>query len=77
MNREELSKILDGRQYRDEITKEEIEKANEAGLVVVYGASDDIMEVVGAMDDELYPSNGESIRINKQAEIVKKGGKGI
>jgi hypothetical protein len=52
MTKEELAAILNGRQYRDEITNDEAQAAKDAGLVVVFGASDDLMELRGAVDDE-------------------------
>ena len=52
MSKEELAAKLNGRQYRDEMTKDEESAARAAGLVVVFGASDDLMEFRGAVDDE-------------------------
>jgi hypothetical protein len=52
MNKEELAKLLDGRDYRVELTDAEEKKAKAAGLVVVFGASDDLMEFRGAIHDE-------------------------
>lgn len=53
MTAKELANLLDGREYGSEITKEEIKIAKESGLVVVFGASDDLMEFCGAIDDEV------------------------
>jgi hypothetical protein len=44
MTKEELAGKLDGREYGDEITQAEVEQAKDAGLVVVFGASDDLIE---------------------------------
>ena len=52
MNPEELAAVLDGRQYRNEITKEEEELAKKHRLVVVFGASDDLVEFRGFIRDE-------------------------
>jgi len=52
MNAQELAARLDGREYGSEITKEEAAEAKAAGLVVVYGYSDDNMEFDGAFRDE-------------------------
>lgn len=46
----ELATRLDGRSYRAEITKDEERLAREAGLVVVFGYSDDAVELSGAID---------------------------
>lgn len=53
MTTDELAAILNGREYRKEITRDEAHAAAESGLVVVYGASDDLMEFEGAISDEL------------------------
>jgi len=58
MTKEELAALLNGRQYRNEMTKGEEAAAKTAGLVVIFGASDDLMEIRGAVDDEVYP-NGD------------------
>ena len=48
MNKEELAKLLDGRKYGSELSHEEGLAAEAAGLVVVFGASHDLMEFRGA-----------------------------
>lgn len=53
MTKEELAARLNGRQYRNEITAGEAAEAKAAGLVVVYGYSDDNMEFEGAIRDEI------------------------
>ena len=53
MTKEELSVILDGRERGKEISKEEQKAAKESGLVVVFGASDDLMEFDGAIYNEV------------------------
>ena len=53
MNKEKFAAMLNGREYRNEITKDEAAQAKAAGLVVVYGASDDLMEFAGALYDEV------------------------
>lgn len=49
MTKESLAAILNGRTYGDEITKEEEAQAKAAELVVIYGASDDLVEFGGAI----------------------------
>lgn len=53
MTKEEFAKLLNGRMYREEITPDEIKLAKENGLLVIYGASDDLAEVRGAYDTEI------------------------
>jgi hypothetical protein len=54
----ELAALLNGREYCREITKAEREQAKADGLVVVFGASDDLMEFRGAIADELGAYDG-------------------
>lgn len=58
MDAKELAALLNGREYSNEITPEESAQAKAAGLVVVYGASDDLMELAGAIHDEVGCSDG-------------------
>lgn len=53
MTPEELAAKLDGREIGEEITPEESEEARAAGLLVLYGASDDLLEAEGAFRDEV------------------------
>ncbi len=60
----ELAAILTGREYRLEISDSEEVLAKAAGLVVVFGASDDLMEFRGAISDELGAWNGTTARLS-------------
>jgi hypothetical protein len=53
MTKEELAALLNGRKRRNEITNQEEQQAKDAGLVVVFGCSDDLMEFRGAIYDEV------------------------
>ena len=53
MTKEQFAAILNGREYGKELHPTERDFAKECGLVVVYGYSDDNMEFVGAIDDEV------------------------
>lgn len=53
MTAQQLASILDGREYCREITKDEQSAARKAGLVVVFGYSDDLVELRGAIEDEV------------------------
>lgn len=53
MTAKELTAMLDGREVLGEISRVESETAKEAGLIVVYGYSDDNVEFRGAIDDEV------------------------
>lgn len=58
MTKDELAAKINGRQIGKEITGAEINAAKKAGLVVVYGASDDLMEFEGAISDEVGAYEG-------------------
>ena len=58
MTKEELAARLTGRECRAELSGGDIRDAKAAGLVVVYGASDDLMEFDGAIRDEVGVYNG-------------------
>lgn len=48
MNIKEYAKSISGKEYGyPQFTKEEIETAEENGFIIVYGASDDLMEFDG------------------------------
>lgn len=53
MNIKEFADLLNGREYCQEMTKEECLLAKQKGIVVVFGASDDLMEFRGAIHDEV------------------------
>ena len=58
MDKNELAKVLNGREYGNEIDRELEQAAKESELVVVFGASDDLMELRGWMNEELGAYNG-------------------
>jgi len=53
MTKEEFAALLNGREYLKEISISEIMAAKRSGLVVIFGASDDLIEIRGAVSDEL------------------------
>lgn len=52
LSKELLAGLLTGREYGKEMAKEEGQQAKAAGLIVIFGASDDLMEFRGFVDDE-------------------------
>lgn len=53
MNLKEFAQMLDGKERGNpQFTKEEIQIAKDNGFVIVYGASDDLVELDGAIRDE-------------------------
>lgn len=65
MNIKQFAEMLNGRAYINEITKDEIKLAEELGFVVVYGASDDLIEFEGAINDESYCYKGGEIYLDE------------
>ena len=49
----ELAKKLHGREIDEEINSEEEAQAKKDGLIVIFGASDDLIEFRGAIHDEI------------------------
>ncbi len=70
ITKEEFAATLDGRSYREEITLEECAIADAAGLVVIFGASDDLMEFRGAIDDEVGVGDGSVVRFTLSGKIL-------
>lgn len=58
MTPQEAADTLNGKQYREEGTKGFFGEMQRFGLVAVYGASDDLMEFEGAINDEVGCNNG-------------------
>lgn len=53
MELKEFAQMINGRQYDYQIfSQEELRVAKENGIVIVYGASDDLVELEGAITDE-------------------------
>jgi hypothetical protein len=71
MTKEELAEKLNGREYGQEITREEAAEASVAGLIVMFGASDDLVEINGALDEELGAHDGTKILLGDDGELVK------
>ena len=63
MTKEQLAAQLTGAEYPLRISAEIAEQAKAAGLVVVYGASDDLMEFEGAIYDEIGAYEGATAYI--------------
>lgn len=62
----DFADLLDGRQYREEITRREEQTAKENGFVVIYGASDDLCEIAGAVHDEIDCFDGGEFYLTRR-----------
>lgn len=76
MNAETLAKKLNGVEYRNEVSEELRQKAKENRLVIVYGASDDLLEFDGAIYDEIGAWDGCECYVNEHGEISMNDGNG-
>lgn len=58
MDIHEAARELNGSEYREEGSPEFFAAMKAAGLVAVFGASDDLMEIRGAVDEEIGAYGG-------------------
>lgn len=70
MTKEELAAKLNNREYREELSSREESNAKSWGLVVVYGASDDLVELRGAISDEVGVYDGGSVFLNSKGILT-------
>lgn len=68
--KEQLAALLNGREYGDEMTNEHEWMAKESGLVVVFGYSDDNVELRGAIVDEICCDGGGEFMVCKTGVVV-------
>lgn len=63
---QEFAAKLNGREYGEEMSNDERKQAKRDGLIMICGASDDVMEVNGALEEELgaYPGVSFVVAIN-------------
>lgn len=73
MTAKELADLLNGRTYRDEITPQEEAQAKAHGLVVVFGASDDLLAFHGAISDEVgaHGEGSDGVRVLKRGALLE------
>ena len=65
MIEKEIADMLDGLEYGEEIRDDILKYAKENGAVIVFGASDDLMEFRGAIEDELPMCGGGFAYLDK------------
>lgn len=71
MTAKELATLLDGREYRQEITAAEEAQAKESGLLVIFAYSDDLIQFRGIIDDEVDAYNDIELYINPNGSILQ------
>lgn len=73
MDKKELARLIDGREYGNEPFRDVRQAAKESGLVIVSGASDDLMEIDGAIYDEQGCFEGGVIYFDRQGAFGSDG----
>jgi hypothetical protein len=63
--KETLAALLTGREYLKEITKEECLEAKVSGLIVIFGYSDDNVELRGAIHGEVGMYEGGRLNLHR------------
>lgn len=67
----EFANKLTGRESAyPQFTKEETDYAKENGIVIVYGASDDLLEFDGAFYDEAGVFDGGTVTLNNESVVI-------
>ena len=69
MEIKEWVELLNGREYRNEITLEESKKLRDDYMVIAFGASDDLLEFRGHIDDEIGAWDGTTALITTGYDI--------
>lgn len=71
MTKEKLAYLLNGREYGLEISSEEEKEAEESGLIVIFGYSDDGVVFAGKISDQFGGWDGKSFRLDKQENEIE------
>ena len=72
MTKDDLALKLNGREYGSEITNAEADESKRAGLVVVFGYSDDNVELRGAINEEVGAYDGAYVFITPDGLLENK-----
>lgn len=65
MTKEEIAGKLNGREYGSEISEAEEAECKALGFVVIFGYSDDNVELRGAIDDEVSAYGGAIVMLHR------------
>jgi len=58
MTTKEWAQKINGREYRNELTRKEALEAEKDGVIIAFGYSDDLLELMGVVDEEVDALNG-------------------
>lgn len=70
MTTKEAAALLNGREYTKEMTPAEEAAFKAAGLVAVFGASDDLAEFRGAWRDEVNCYGSSTLFVNERGPLI-------
>jgi hypothetical protein len=70
VTRDEAARLLDGREYLDEVPDPLHRQLREAGLVAVFGGSDDLVYFAGAISDERGARDGTLFHVDAKGLIL-------
>lgn len=70
MTKEEAADALNGNEYREEGSRQLFAAMKEAGLVAVFGASDDLMEFRGGINNEVGAYDGTTAYVTRAGLFV-------
>jgi hypothetical protein len=68
MTIKEWADKLDGREYGEEVLKDERKQMADEGIIAVFGCSDDLVEYQGALDGEFGAWEGTETKLGKTSE---------
>lgn len=63
---QDFAALLDGREYKKEMTEDEIIQARKLGFVIVFGCSDDRTVFHGAIEEERQTVDGGTLYITEK-----------
>lgn len=69
MIEKEIAEMIDGIEYGEDIEPDILKYAKENRMVIVFGASDDLMEFRGAIEDEAGCYGSGTVYINRDGEL--------
>lgn len=70
MTKENMAASLNGREMGEEITNSEENLAKDSGLIVIFGYSDDNIELRGVVHDEVGMYDGGVIHLHSKSVFV-------
>lgn len=69
MTKEELAAQLNGSEYPIRLSHAVVSAAKASGLLIIYGASDDLIEFAGAWEDEAGAYDGGTVQFDRDGIV--------